>query len=67
MTANTLYEAVEPQIMWKQLLVPIFAEITGDGTQFEVIVILCSSHSEVNRALLGYPNGFVCAENISSG
>ena len=35
MTANTLYEAVEPQIMWKQLLVPIFAEIV-DGSQFEV-------------------------------
>ena len=36
MTANTLYEAVEPQIMWKQLLVPIFAEIVGGRSQFEV-------------------------------
>lgn len=36
MTANTLYEAVEPQILWKQLLGPIFTEIVEHGNQFEV-------------------------------
>ncbi|KAF5384809.1 hypothetical protein D9615_001099 [Tricholomella constricta] len=37
MTASTLYEAVEPQILWKQLLGAVFAEITGDGKEFEAI------------------------------
>ncbi|KAG6841563.1 hypothetical protein C0991_009598 [Blastosporella zonata] len=37
MTASTLYEAVEPQILWKQLLRPIFAEIVGDGKAIEAI------------------------------
>ncbi|GLB43530.1 putative dopey, N-terminal [Lyophyllum shimeji] len=37
MTANTLYEAVEPQILWKQLLGAMFAEVLGDGEQFEAI------------------------------
>jgi hypothetical protein len=36
MTASTLYEAVEPQILWKQLLAAVFNEIVGDGPQFEV-------------------------------
>ena len=29
-TASTLYEAVEPQVVWKQLLKSIISEITGD-------------------------------------
>ncbi|KAF8079121.1 Dopey, N-terminal-domain-containing protein [Lyophyllum atratum] len=37
MTASTLYEAVEPQILWKRLLGAVFAEIAGDGQQFEAI------------------------------
>lgn len=36
MTASTLYEAVEPQILWRHLLTSIFDEIMGDGTQTEV-------------------------------
>jgi len=36
MTANTLYEAVEPRIVWKQLLEAVTAEITGNGTHYEV-------------------------------
>ncbi|KAK7464504.1 hypothetical protein VKT23_006673 [Stygiomarasmius scandens] len=37
MTASTLYEAVEPQIIWRQLLSAMFSEITGDGEHFEAI------------------------------
>ncbi|KAJ6623058.1 Dopey, N-terminal-domain-containing protein [Mycena sp. CBHHK59/15] len=37
MTASTLYEAVEPPVLWKQLLSSVFDEITGDGTQTEAI------------------------------
>jgi hypothetical protein len=36
MTASTLYEAVEPQIVWKQLLTAIIADITGDNSELEV-------------------------------
>jgi hypothetical protein len=36
MTASTLYEAVEPSVLWKQLLSAVFDEITGDGTQIAV-------------------------------
>jgi hypothetical protein len=38
MTANTLYEAVEPQIVWKQLLTAILNELIGDGLRNEVRV-----------------------------
>ncbi|KAG6879371.1 hypothetical protein C0992_003191 [Termitomyces sp. T32_za158] len=37
MTASTLYEAVEPHILWKQLLTVMFAEITGDRKDIEAI------------------------------
>ncbi|KAG5643542.1 hypothetical protein DXG03_000683 [Asterophora parasitica] len=37
MTASTLYEAVEPQILWKQLLSAVFATITGGKKDFEAI------------------------------
>ncbi|KAG6874376.1 hypothetical protein C0995_015112 [Termitomyces sp. Mi166 len=37
MTASTLYEAVEPHILWKQLLTVIFAEILGDRKDIEAI------------------------------
>ena len=36
MTANTLYEAVEPHIIWKRLLSVVFQEIINGGEQFEV-------------------------------
>ncbi|KAF9270860.1 hypothetical protein L218DRAFT_952937 [Marasmius fiardii PR-910] len=37
MTASTLYEAAEPQIVWRQLLSAVFDDITGDGQHFEAI------------------------------
>ena len=36
MTASTLYEAVEPHIVWKQLLAAILSELSGDGLKNEV-------------------------------
>lgn len=36
MTASTLYEAVEPQILWKYLLSALFAEIEKDSAKDEV-------------------------------
>ena len=36
MTASTLYEAVEPHIVWKQLLDAILSELIGDGIRNEV-------------------------------
>jgi hypothetical protein len=38
MTASTLYEAVEPHIVWKQLLTAILNELIGDGLRNEVRV-----------------------------
>ncbi|KAJ6523556.1 Dopey, N-terminal-domain-containing protein [Mycena capillaripes] len=37
MTAGTLYEAVEPPVLWKQLLSAVFDDMTGNGTQIEAI------------------------------
>ncbi|KAF7302659.1 Dopey-N domain-containing protein [Mycena chlorophos] len=37
MTASTLYEAVEPAVLWKQLLGAVFGEITGSGNDTEAI------------------------------
>ena len=37
MTASTLYEAVEPQVVWKQLLKSIISEITGEASRIEAI------------------------------
>lgn len=36
MTASTLYDAVEPQILWKVLLQSILAELTSEGDSAEV-------------------------------
>jgi hypothetical protein len=36
MAASTLYEAVEPHIVWKQLLAAIVADIIGDGSEVGV-------------------------------
>lgn len=36
MMASTLYEAIEPQLLWKQLLMVVFTEIVADNKQFEV-------------------------------
>ncbi|KAL0951843.1 hypothetical protein HGRIS_008504 [Hohenbuehelia grisea] len=40
MTASTLYEALEPLIIWKQLLSCLFTELLGDGTRYEAIRIV---------------------------
>jgi hypothetical protein len=40
MTASTLYEAVEPQLLWKHLLTAVFAEIVGDGSKLEVCSVV---------------------------
>ena len=37
MTASTLYEAVEPQVVWRQLLQSILSEITGEAPRIEAI------------------------------
>ena len=37
MTASTLYEAVEPQVVWKQLLKSIISEIMGETPHTEAI------------------------------
>jgi len=37
MTASTLYEAVEPQVVWRQLLKSIISEITGETPRIEAI------------------------------
>ncbi|KAJ8503598.1 hypothetical protein ONZ45_g10714 [Pleurotus djamor] len=37
MTASTLYEAVEPSILWKHLLSHVYKELSGDGIQTEAI------------------------------
>ncbi|TFY81819.1 hypothetical protein EWM64_g2190 [Hericium alpestre] len=37
MTASTLYEAVEPQVVWKQLLRTIISDLTADSIQCDAI------------------------------
>jgi hypothetical protein len=37
MTASTLYEAIEPQLLWKHFLSVVFDEILEGGTRFEVL------------------------------
>ncbi|KAF7303085.1 Dopey-N domain-containing protein [Mycena kentingensis (nom. inval.)] len=37
MTASTLYEAVEPPVLWKQLLGAVFDEINGEGSKVEAL------------------------------
>lgn len=37
MTASTLYEAVEPQVLWKQLLSAVVVDVTTDGSRCESI------------------------------
>ena len=36
MTASTLYEAVEPHTVWKQLLNSVILEILGQASEVEV-------------------------------
>jgi hypothetical protein len=36
MAASTLYEAIEPRILWRQMLTAILGEIHGDGSEYEV-------------------------------
>ena len=52
MTASTLYEAVEPQLIWKHFLSVVFDEILGDGTQFEVRSF-CYFHFSFTIGMLG--------------
>ncbi|PPQ99509.1 hypothetical protein CVT24_005299 [Panaeolus cyanescens] len=40
MTASTLYEAVEPQILWRELLSAIFEEISGDADNVEALKLV---------------------------
>ncbi|GBE77521.1 hypothetical protein SCP_0103960 [Sparassis crispa] len=35
MTANTLYEAVEPQLLWKEFFSIVFVDLISDGSHFE--------------------------------
>ncbi|KAF8640453.1 hypothetical protein AX17_000117 [Amanita inopinata Kibby_2008] len=37
MTASTLYEAAEPQIVWKQFLTSILEDLSSDGSQIEAL------------------------------
>lgn len=51
MTASTLYEALEPEILWKPLLSKIFKELSGEGMQTEALdlalfIIKTFSHDE---------------------
>ena len=43
MTASTLYEAIEPQLLWKHFLSVVFDEILEGGTRFEVKNLVISS------------------------
>ena len=36
MTASTLYEAIEPQLLWKHFLSVVFDETEQGGTRLEV-------------------------------
>jgi hypothetical protein len=50
MTASTLYEAVEPQALWRHLLSKVFEEIIGDGSDQEVRLLnyVAASKSDLN-------------------
>jgi hypothetical protein len=52
MTASMLYEAVEPHIVWQQLLTAVLNELTGDGSRNEVrkapAWILPNTHRPIN-------------------
>jgi hypothetical protein len=52
MTANILYEAVEPHIVWKQLLTAILHELSGDGLQNEVRIIPTAQFPILNFQLI---------------
>lgn len=43
MTANTLYEAVEPHALWRQLLKAAFVDIFGDTVSCEVHAHFCDT------------------------
>jgi len=49
MTASTLYEAVEPHIVWKQLLTAILNELTGYGLHNEVRMDAVQIFSQYSR------------------
>ena len=40
MTASTLYEAIEPQLLWKHFLSVVFDEVLEGGTRSEVAFFL---------------------------
>ncbi|KIL71408.1 hypothetical protein M378DRAFT_188883 [Amanita muscaria Koide BX008] len=40
MTPSSLYEAVEPHILWRQLLKSTFEDLVGDGTKVEAIQMI---------------------------
>lgn len=64
MTASTLYEAVEPHTVWKQLLNSVLKEILGEASQIEV----CTNLKVTITGLilcLGDTDGQVCPRIIS--
>jgi hypothetical protein len=71
MTASTLYEAVEPHIIWKHLLMSIINEIVGNSDHCEVSCQVffrnntIFHHSSFLFLFSGNTHGFLCAEKVS--
>lgn len=40
MTASTVYDAVEPQIAWKMLLMHLLDNLAADGTKIEAVQMM---------------------------
>jgi hypothetical protein len=64
MTASMLYEAVEPHIVWRQLLTAVLNELSGHGSQNEVRMasfrIASDTHSSID---IGSPFGSLHPED----
>jgi hypothetical protein len=74
MTASMLYEAVEPHIVWQQLLTAVLNELTGDGSRNEVWMasfrIVSDTHSSTDiGSPFGslHPEGHTCPRRRDSG
>jgi hypothetical protein len=64
MTASTLYEAVEPQIIWKHLLTTVVSELLSDGSLFEVCILPTMTSLPHLMHNEGNPFGSVYSEDI---
>lgn len=64
MTASTLYEAVEPNVIWKQLLATSVSEITGDGNGYEVCKDSLCDTIYVHTVFLGNSHDPVHSEDL---